>query len=249
MPTYPDLPTITLTPPPAPHLAFALEPASPLSSTDQQRVDSAWADLRRDNPDLHDGEILLVDLPALTAGRLAVRPGPFRLLAAANRAGLKVRALGVQAVLIGTDVHGVEHLLLGRRSPHTRLYHAQWENAPSGSVEPPKRPGTPIDAAHCVDALVNEGVEELGFDLRAAPERWLGVLEDAEASSLDVVLELRLPGATNPRGLPCPRHDAGRWEYMDTAWIALPDLPAWTKAHARAVSPPTLALLRWLNWS
>jgi 8-oxo-dGTP pyrophosphatase MutT (NUDIX family) len=245
--TYDDLPTVTLTPPPVRELRFELAGEVTLREDQRAKVDAAWSAMRRDNPGLHDGRVLLVDMDAFTAGRLVVRPGPFRLMATAREVGERVRALGVQAVLIGQGGDGREHVLMGRRSAETRLYHGQWENAPSGSVEPPAAAGTPIDEAHCVRALLKEGVEELGIDLGAAAKRWLGMLEDAGASSIDVVLELRLPGVTSTRGLPCPSHDAGRWEYVDTAWVAVDELPAWVRANERAISRPTRALVRWMG--
>lgn len=244
-----ELPTVTLTPPLAGDLRLELAREETLQVEERAQVDAAWAVMRRENPGLHDGRVLLVDMDAFARGELLARPGPFRVMATAAALGRRVRALGVQAVLIGTDGAGRDHLLLGRRSSETRVYRGQWENAPSGSVEPPAPGGAAIDQAHCVRALLQEGVEELGLDLASASYRWIGMLEDAEASSTDVVLELRLLGTTSTRGLPCPSHGAGSWEYVDTAWIALDELGAWVRANERAVSPPTRALTRWMGWA
>lgn len=247
--------TITLHPAPAdaPGLPrFAVLPALDPPPAIAAAIDQLWADLRRANPRLFDGPILITDpLAELLAARfsagLAARRASYKTLATAAEVGMSVRALGVQGIVTARDGRGVEHLLLGRRSSDVRVYQGLWENAPSGTLPPPPPGEASIGDAHFVRALLAEGIEEVGLDLNRAAMSFAALLDDAHAQSLDVVLRLAMDQPIDPRTLPCPSHDGGRWEYADTAWIALPDLPAWAAANAHAISPPTHALLGWLN--
>jgi isopentenyldiphosphate isomerase len=149
--------------------------------------------------------------------------------------------------VLGRDNTNRHHLLLARRSSEVRIYAGLWENAPSGTVSVScLDTSTPrhLDTSSLKHALAQEGLEELGLDLSTARATPIALLEDAEANSLDAVLRIELAAPINPRTLPCPTTH-NRWEYADTAWIALADLPTWLAKNARAVSPPTRELIPW----
>jgi hypothetical protein len=177
---------------------------------------------------------------------LSARRATYKALATAAHVGIDVRALGVQGVITARDASGEEHLLLGRRGSDVRVYQGLWENAPSGTIKPPPESVSSLDLAHFTSALMEEGLEELGLNLRSANISWIALLDDAEALSLDAVLKLEMHHPIDPRAAPCPADDTHRWEYAATAWTPIAQLPDWTERHAHAISPPTRAVLRWL---
>lgn len=250
----PDTPGITIHPIPAaaaPSLRFnllpPLDPPPPIAAA----IDLVWAELRQASPRLFDGPIVLTDTGAAVLGaapldNLPARRATYKTLATAAEVGMTVRALGVQALVIARDAAGVEHILFGRRSSEVRMYPGLWENAPSGSVPPPPAAEQSVALPHLARTLIAEGIEELGISLGAAAMTCIALLDDAEAASLDVVLRVDVGEPINPKARPCPATD-GRWEYADTAWIAVADLPTWVAANADAISPPTRAMLGWLD--
>jgi len=212
-------------------------------------IDRVWDQMRRENPRLYDGPVLLADREAVRAERLVCRRGGYKVLAAAAKLGLYVRALGVQGVVLAKDADAEECILLGRRGSETRIYAGMWENAPSGTVEPPRTGGSFVDAADFSGALRAEGLEELGVDLTRVRERWIALLDDAQACSVDVVLRLDLPEPIDPRKTVCRVDDTNAWEYLDTAWVPTSRLKDWMSRSRDAISPPTIALFRFLGWA
>lgn len=217
-----------------------------ISEAADPQVDAAWRELTAANPRLYDGPVLLVD--RVEGSVIHARAGRFRMLATAALLGREVRSLGVQGVVIGRDHTGETHVLFGRRSGETRIYGGLWENAPSGSLTPPRDPSSDLDLADFAQALATEGIEELGIDLTNADLRVRGLLDDPHARSLDVVLEAALRGVINPRGSVCAIDDNRRWEYVDTAWVRVNDIRTWSNRRESVLSPPTAALMQWLGW-
>jgi hypothetical protein len=249
--TYPDIPGIQihpLLPSSGAALRFDLLPPLNPPPSVAAAIDHLWDDLRRRNPRLHDGPILLADTGAgMTAHGLVARRATYKTLATAADVGMDVRALGVQGVVTARDAAGEEHLLLGRRGSEVRIYQGLWENAPSGTITPPPADESFIDWAHCTRTLLDEGIEETGLNLSAANMSWIALLDDPEARSLDVVLKLDMHQPIDPRATPCPADDTHRWEYAATAWTPLNQLATWATQNAHAVSPPTRAVIRWIS--
>lgn len=201
------------------------------------RVAAEWGRLRTANPRYHDGPILVLE----SLNPLTVRRDTYRTLATAAAVDPSVRSLGVQGVVVGRDRAGVEHVLFGRRSSETRIYGGLWENAPSGGVAGP--PGCErLTLPDFVAALRDEGLEELGLDLADAAVTPLCLLDDPRAFSIDLVLGVRPRGVIDPRSLPCPASDGGRWEYIDAAWVGRAEAGVWVGREPGAFSPSTSAL-------
>lgn len=221
-------------------------PIVPRASQTDDSVGLAWEELHRANPVLHDGPILLALADELRRGELVCRAGGYRELATASMLGRadRTRALGVCGLVVGRDSRGDRHVLFGRRGVQTRIYGGMWENAPSGTVAPPRAGAESVAMAELVASLRDEGIEELGIDLAAADVTAVAMLEDARACSVDVVLSAELPGAIDARASMCVA-SARRWEYVDTAWVAERDIEAWIERDSAAISPPTLGLVRW----
>lgn len=219
---------------------------APAADSADPQIDAAWRELTAANPRLFDGPVLLVD--RLEDDMIHARPGRYRTLATAALLGRHVRSLGVQGVVIGRDRAGQPHVLFGRRSGDTRIYGGQWENAPSGSLEPPRHESPTLALPDLARALAAEGTEELGIDLADAEVHIRALLDDAAAQSLDLVLQVSLRGIIDPRGSVCALADNRRWEYLDTAWVRIDDLRDWNRGSAAALSPPTAALMQWFGW-
>ena len=248
--TYSDIPGILIHPsPPGSSTAPRFDLLPPLLPPSEivAAIDLAWAELKRDNPRLHDGAILLAVRGTGIPPVFSVRRDSFKTLATAAQVGMDVRALGVQGIVTARDAAGEEHLLLGRRGSEVRVYQRLWENAPSGTVPPPRPEETFIDWPHFTQALLDEGIEETGLNLSAVNLSRIAMLDDAEARSLDVVLKLDMHQTVDPGAVPCPADDAHAWEYAATAWTPLRSLGMWADQNAHAISPPTRALIRWIT--
>lgn len=214
-------------------------PARPPSPAHAARIAGAWDRLLAANPRYHDGPALILE----SSSPLAVRRDTYRTLATAADIDRSVRALGVQGVVVGRDRAGDEHLLFGRRSSDTRIYGGLWENAPSGGMTAPPKCDT-LALRDFAAALRDEGLEELGLDLADAQVTPLCLLDDPLAFSIDLVLGVRPRAPIDPRSLPCPASDGGRWEYIDAAWVRLDQSTAWIARDPGAFSPSTVALAR-----
>lgn len=162
---------------------------------------------------------------------------------------MQVRALGVQGIVTARDKHGEEHLLLGRRAGETRIYQGLWENAPSGTIAPPAAAQSSLAIADFTKALLDEGLEETGLDLNQAGTSCAALLDDSQAQSLDVVLRIEMRESINPSSVPCSADNTHRWEYAATTWVPTAQLADWVQRHDHAISPPTLAVLRWMRWA
>lgn len=215
------------------------------------RIDTLWERLCRENDRLYDGPILRTVSVDAESGVLLCRRDTFRSLATSAQLGLGVRQLGVMGVVTGRDGAGRESVLLARRSSQTRIYPGLWELAPSGGVSPPAANVAMLGPAELAAALADEADEELGLSLEGAQVRVVAILRDDTACSDDVALRIELPGVIDARrgacATECETHD--RWEYLDSAWVALDDVGGFARDHGAAVAPPTAVMLRWLGWT
>jgi hypothetical protein len=244
--TFPDIPGITICPTTAEAvpLNFEIRDAPTPPPSVAPAIETIWRTHLSKNPKLYDGPLLLTvgTLPALPSRILLRSSYKLHLCLGSD----ELNSLGVQGVIIGRDAAGIPHILLARRSSDVRMYPGLWENAPSGSVPPPPLPTDRIDQSHFINALLDEGVEELGLDLSTARIRLVALQQDTAARSLDIMLRFDLADPIDPRTLPCPTSH-NRWEYADAAWLPIAEIPAWSAQHAHAISPPTLALFRWIT--
>jgi 8-oxo-dGTP pyrophosphatase MutT (NUDIX family) len=215
--------------------------------------EQAWREMCDANPRLFDGAIYRT-LPAdAQGGHLRVALDSYQRLAIQDHPAvgdLGVRLLGVKAVITGEDAAGRAHVLIARRHPHTRSYGGMWEVAPGGSVGPGDVSPAALSEPGLLAHLAREAEEELGVDLvrsTAHGERGLWLLKDEAARSVDVVFHRAWRGAIDPRGAACRREDRD-WEYVDTAWLALADLPAFVSRSPEAISPATVVIFGRWSW-
>jgi hypothetical protein len=246
---YPDIPGITVYPvgiEDVGRLRFEMAPSPVLPREAEAIIERVWEQMRREQPRLYDGPVLLTDPLDAHGGRIVVKRGTYKWLATANASSVAFRALGVQGVVVARDREGREHVLLGRRGSEVRMYPGLWENAPSGTVSGPEPGEEIIGWPSVIRTLRAEGMEELGIDLHQASVQWIALLEDAEACSVDVVLRLTLMQNVEELRLPCAIYEGGRWEYVDAAWVWMSELGEWVEKQGHAVSAPTRGLVRWM---
>jgi hypothetical protein len=220
--------------------AFVTDAPPPPAWTDVH--EQAWRRLCALNPRLHDGPIWAV--ARASAASLTIHPGRYKQLAVQADAAIGdtgVRLLGVKGLMVATDRAGHQRVLLARRGPRVGVYPRLWETAPAGGVAA----GEPPSAQVVLGALLAEGREELGVDAAsAAPRaRFLAVIEDDLAHSVDLLVRLSWPGAA-PETWSLPPAREARWEYAESRWITTDDARD-LLAHASSaaeLTPPT----RWV---
>jgi len=227
------------------HVVIEPGPQAASASVDRA-VEHAWEELRQANTRLHDGPIMLADATRLARGELVCRHGSYKELATAVVLRRSVRALGVCGVVVGRDGRGHEHVLFGRRSGETRVYGGMWENAPSGTVAPPRAGMQSLGLEQLSHVLRTEGIEELGLELVSTNVRAIATLEDSHARSVDVVLRVEVGGVIERRETMCASGACGRWEYVDAAWVEVGEIALWM--NGGGLSSPTVALMRWCGW-
>lgn len=219
-------------------IAFGEPP--PLSDA----VAAAWAHRTAANPRLFDGPLLHVSSIDAELGRIACRRERYARFAVQPAVNTGVRLLAVTGALIATDDAGRRHVFLGRRGDAVNAYPGQWEIGPSGGVPPPPYGVTTADAGFLLAHLREEILEEAGGspDIRSFTTPCIARDDLARSDDLVLVCDVgplaAAAGALNPSS----------WEYSQTRWLPIADVPAFDASHADAIIPPTRALFRALGW-
>ncbi|MFO0492472.1 MAG: NUDIX domain-containing protein [bacterium] len=212
------------------------------SSTTHEQV---WSEMLDANGQLHDGPIWAVR--SIGPDALVVQADQYKRLAvqADPRIGdLGVRLLGVKGLLVGRDASGTERILLARRGGQTRIYQGLWETAPAGGIDVRQLLGHQAVR----ETLLTELHEELGLTMPpGVQERIVAALRDPIARSVDLIARIDWPDAVNPHATLC-HTGTHAWEYIDSAWTSPQDVAAMLANNPATLSPPTLAVLRWLGW-
>ncbi|MBX3382191.1 MAG: hypothetical protein KF864_01655 [Phycisphaeraceae bacterium] len=198
-------------------------------------VEEEWAKRTAANPRLYDGPLLAVQQYDHELARITCRRDGFMRLAVQPAVPTGVRLLAVTALLSARDDGGREHVLLGRRSPQTRIFGGMWEIGPSGGVSPPPAAIEHMDLA-CLSARLSEEIsEEIGLDVVCTGTP-VAYVRDLVASSDDLVLRFSLGRLADAAHLARPAN----WEYTETIWMPTDtagqwDDPAQTIAATRAI--------------
>jgi hypothetical protein len=208
-------------------------------------IDQVWERANRSSDRLYNGPILAVRETDGNRGRVTCTRSDYKHLLAAELTGDGTRMLGVTGIVQARDTGDADSVLLGRRSSATRVYGGMWECAPSGGVSPPLPESSSISGGGLLRALSEEGMEELGWDTGACGAWIVALLHDDLARSVDVVIAATL--VSSPPVLPC-QNKQDRWEYVDLAWVPKSQLEEFCARHSQAISPPTLALLKYRDW-
>ena len=180
------------------------------------------------SPRLHDGRIVRV--LACEPPTLRIAFDTYKRFAVGAVVPTGVLALGISGV-VTRHRNGRDEILLGRRSPETRVYGDLWETAPRGGVDASPT-ATELTLADIIRQFHEELHEETGIAATSTPTP-IAVVLDEFARTYDVVLRVEVPADTEA----APRE----WEYTQTAWKTLPEA-----RETDTLSPPTRSLIDWL---
>ena len=206
-------------------------------------VERAWAQLCTANPRLFDGPILsLVSFDAQAAEVVGVRES-YKRLSVQDHVPTGVTLVAVNGVVTARDRDGREHVLLGRRSPGTRMYGGQWELAPAGGLDPPSAGGAELSPADLEKQLARELVEETGIAEPLSELAAVAYYKDDRARSFNIVVRARLLAAIESL-----RSGEREWDCDDTLWLPIDRVPAYDQDQGGNVIGATRALWRRLGW-
>lgn len=201
-----------------------------------------WGEATASNPRLFNGPILRFMSFDAAAGVIRAKRDSYlryamqRFDPASASPERDVYHLAVTGVVLTPDARGRECVMLGRRGVSTFVYPGMWELAPGGGLE----------SADIGDQLAREMEEELGLPpgraLPPEPDAVLGLSIDPNTPSVDVVVRVRLGAGAAGEAT----HD---WEYQTARAVPREDLPSFVAREGEAgIIPPTLAILRGLDW-
>jgi hypothetical protein len=205
-------------------------------------IDAAWAKLLAANPRYFDGPMLSVLHIDRETCTIHTRRDRFSRLAVQPPLNTGVRICSVTAVLTARDGAGSLHVLLGKRSPQTRIYADMWELGPSGGLSVPPPALSELDQAAIFSHLQDEVSEEVGLHI-ATGTAW-GITRDDIAKRDDIVFICDCGDLLAARA----HTSAANWEYTAVQWLATRDVAAFDAKHAEAIIGPTRALFRALEW-
>lgn len=98
-----------------------------------------------------------------------------------------------------------------------------------------------------VEALRKEGQEELGLELPAEALVPVALVDDPDASSVDVLLRGELNATIESLRPPCRIGERSHGEYAAAEWVPVAELPGWVARSPGAIAPPTAAVIDWLS--
>jgi hypothetical protein len=208
------------------HLETVPPPAEDPSLIPQ--IESHWRSMLAASPRLHDGRIVRV--LACEPPTLRVAFDTYKRFAVGAVVPTGVLALGISGVVTRRR-NDRDEILLGRRSPQTRIYGDLCETAPRGGVDASPT-ATELTLSDIIRQFHEELHEETGIVATATP-RPIAVVLDEFARTYDVILRVEVPADTEA----APRE----WEYTQTAWKTLPEA-----RETDTLSPPTRSLIDWL---
>jgi hypothetical protein len=223
-----ELPLVTLTRPSGPP---EVSPAA----------EARWRELCAENPKHFDGAILSVVTFDPEANEVMCRRDRYSRLAVQPQVPTGVQQLAVTAVLTARDQSGRKHVLLGRRSRHTRIFGNLWEVGPSGGVPPPPASLDALPPDALLHHLADEVAEEVGLELHGGNA--VAYIRDHTAFSDDVCIECDL-GPLEALGASAPAN----WEYTEVLWLPVDTVAVFEEANAGEIIAATRALFRVLGW-
>ncbi len=219
-------------------LRIVVIPGAPTPASAE--VVAAWEAMGAANPRLYNGPVLSVVSIDLERAEITCRRDEFRRLAVQPRVRTGVRVLSVTGVVTSRDASGREHVLLGRRGVSTRVYPGLWELGPAGGIPVPAPTIRELDERAIREQVLAEAAEEVGIALRPGPI--VALARDWIACSDDIVVRCEADGVGSVGSPGSP------WEYDETRWVPVVEVPAFDREHAAGIIGPTRALFRVLGW-
>lgn len=214
---------------------------SPPDADPASAVGREWQRRCGENADLRNEAVLSVVSLDAEAGEIVARRDNYQRLVVQPRVATGVRLLAVTGVLVTRLADGNSALLLGRRAHATRMYGGMWELGPAGGVHVPPLSVTELSERALADALADEVEEEIG--LRISGGRAVAVVRNHPARSDDVVMRVEVETVN---GRP-PEVKPANWEYLETAWVGMPEIKAFEREHAGKIIPAARAIFAFLG--
>lgn len=100
-------------------------------------LEARWQRLCETSPRLYNAPVLSVLSFNPETNEILARRDTYQRLCVQPEVVTGVRLLAVTAALTAKDDQGRRYILLGQRSPQTRIFGNMWEIGPSGGVSPP----------------------------------------------------------------------------------------------------------------
>lgn len=223
-------------------MPFSIElDRSPLKLESQEfetRIDAEWRRRLAQNPKMFNAPLLAVSSFEPLTGEIKARIEEYRRMVVQPSINTGVVLLAVTVVLTGM-MNGRECVVLGKRSPKTRIYGDYWELGPSGGVELPPGTATLLGAGYIFEQCALEMEHELNVPWRNP--MLAAVTYEHDARCLDVIVRAEVD---IPEGGFAPSN----WEYLEVRAVPLDELAAFDAEHAERIIPPTRALWRFWNW-
>lgn len=217
-----------------------VEVVPPAPAPPSPAMQEAWRRMTGSNPRLFDGPILAFADADLARGVVRAQPSSYMVHATGEATQTGARLLSVTGVLLMRVGDERDRVHLGRRSPHSHTYPGQWELGPSGGLAPPTS-GNSLSFKDILAELSREIHEELGTSLTFIDACAVALCHDSVARSVDIVILTRV--MTPPDPIPVADD---RWEYQDTVWVSIENLPAFLDSN-HAIEP-TRAIAKHLGW-
>lgn len=215
---------------------------SPLTLASQDfedRVEAQWQRRLKANPKMFNAPLLAVSSFDPLTGAIKGRVEEYRRMVVQPEVDTGVVLLAVTVVLLGTDAQGRKCVILGKRSPKTRIYGNYWELGPSGGVELPPDNVTFLGESYIFEQCALEMEHELNVPWRNPYLCAVTYERDAQCLDLIVSADVDIPaGGLSP----------SNWEYLEVRAVPIEDLPAFDQANAANIIPPTRALWRFWGW-
>jgi len=206
-------------------------------------IQAEWSAACKKNPRLFDGPILAVTAMDSAAGVIDARPERFaHVVCTRPRRAIPTTILSVTGVIEAMH-KGSRCVLLARRGAQTRSYPGQWEFAPAGGLHPVEAPAV-LTIQHVLDTLAAEFAEEVGIAAKLQHPRPIGLIADASASSVDIVVRASVDAAESEFRI------AGdhAWEITEARWVPTEALPSFLASARGGVIEPTITIARRLGW-
>ncbi len=205
----------------------------------EDRVQAQW-DLRlKANPKMFNAPLLAVSAFDPLTGAIRGRIEEYKRMVVQPEVDTGVVLLAVTVVLMGKTPEGKPCVVLGKRSPKTRIYGDYWELGPSGGVELPGGAVTMVGERYIFEQCRLEMEHELNIPWRN-PEL-CAVTYEHDARCLDLIVRAEAD-------IPAEGLRPSNWEYLEVRAVPLDELPAFDEQHAARIIPPTRALWRFWGW-
>jgi hypothetical protein len=156
-----------------------------LDKDEKEVLEQHWQKSCRENPMLHDGEILCTTDPQAKKGFIEVGFTPYKYfyLKDKNHKLADLTAIAVSGLLLVSGINKEKLSVLGKRSEFVTQYPGYWELIPSGGISRQwLKKNNEIDFYGC---LLQELEEETGNKPEINDFEQLGIIYDQKAQCLD----------------------------------------------------------------